>query len=317
MWMAVGFKNQFAYVLLLLPVFMFILQLSDGRKNLSRNARHFSAILTLWFAGALVYYLFWYMPVKETYDYVMADQAGNRFIPRAQWSTVAWEQTKEFFGRSESKWMARSAVISLFLLIFNFAVSHNRNRLVLSLFLLAWALAECHKLTMWFVPSRYLSPLLFSWGIFASLQLAWALENAFIRGRRHVSAVAAGAGAFFLFFGVNHWSDAARLYRERSFAIRDINRALKKEGIQNRVAAGPWAPTLARESGAKVIPVWDGYFNHENTFERFYPKVVIAEWDEADSGGAFQKQGISLREKADSVSKVQVGRYRLMIYFFP
>ncbi len=317
LWIVTGFKNQFAYTLLLLPAFMVILQLFDGRKYLSRNARHFSAMLAVWFAGGLIYYLFWYLPVKETYDYVMSDQAGNRFIPRAQWSTVAWEQTKKFFGRDESKWMALSMLISLLLSAFNYGVSKNRKRLLLSLFLLIWALAECHKLTMWFVPSRYLSPLLFAWGLFASLQLSWALENAFIRGQKMVMVAAVSAGAFFLFTAAHHTGDVIRLFRERSFAIRDINHALKKERIQNRVAAGPWAPTLARESGAKVIPVWDGYFNYENTFERFYPKVVIAEWDEADSGGAFRNQGISLKEKADSVSEVQVGHYRLMIYFFP
>jgi hypothetical protein len=315
--MAVACKNQFAYVLLLLPLFI-VLQVFIGTSNRNRfSPGHALGMLGFWITGALLYYLFWYLPVKETYDYVMADQANNRFIPRAQWTSTAWEQTKLFFDRKQNIWLFRAFATGLFLLPLNYFFSRNRERLLLSLLVLTWAMAECHKLTMWFVPSRYLSPLLFSWGIFASLQFAWAIEYAIARGKRLYALPAILAGVVFLITGIKHMDNAIFLFKNRTFAIRDINRTLKDESLENRVAAGPWAPTLARETGAKVIPVWDSYFNHEETFDRFYPKVVIAEWDEADSGGAFRKQGISLKEKADSISEVQVGNYRLLIYFFP
>ncbi len=317
LWMAVACKNQFAYVLLLLPTNIFVAVFLNGKNKRPLFLRQIGGIMGLWLAGGLMYFIFWYLPVKETYDYVMADQANNRFIPRYQWTTVAWEQTKEFFDRKENVWLFRAFATGLFLLPLNYFFSRNRERLLLSLLVLTWAMAECHKLTMWFVPSRYLSPLLFSWGIFASLQLAWAIEYAMARGKRLYALPAVLAGVIFLITGIKHMDNAIFLFKNRTFAIRDINRALKNESLENRVAAGPWAPTLARETGAKVIPVWDGYFNHEKTFDRFYPKVVIAEWDEADSGGAFRKQGISLKDRADSISEVQVGNYRLLIYFFP
>lgn len=317
LWMAVACKNQFAYVLFLLPVNISVAVLLSGKNKRPLLLRQIGGIMGVWLAGGLTYFLFWYLPVKETYDYVMADQANNRFIPRAQWTTIAWEQTKEFFDRKENVWIFRAFATGLVLFPINCFFSRNRERLLLSLILLAWALAEFHKLTMWFVPSRYLSPLLFSWGIFASLQFVWAVEYAIARGKRMYAWPAILAGIIFLVTGLYHMGSVLSLYENRTFAIRDINRALKNESLENRVAAGPWSPTLARESGAKVIPVWDGYFNHHKTFDRFYPKVVIAEWDEADSGGAFRKQGISLKERADSISEVQVGNYRLLIYFFP
>jgi hypothetical protein len=317
LWMAVACKNQFAYVLLLLPVYVMIFHFLRGKNKRPVPLSHLAGLMGLWLAGGLVYSIFWYLPVKETYDYVMADQANNRFIPRAQWTTVAWEQTKQFFGRNENVWLFRAFAAGLLLLPLNYFFSRNNQRFLLSLLILAWALAECHKLTMWFVPSRYLSPLLFSWGIFASLQLVWAIEYAITRGTRLYALPAAFGGIIFIVTGIHHMGDVISLYENRTFAIRDINRALKKESLENRIVAGPWAPTLARETGAKVIPVWDGYFNHQETFARFNPKLVIAEWDEADSGGAFRKQGISLRDKADSISKVRVGNYLLSIYFFP
>jgi hypothetical protein len=317
LWAAVACKNQFAYALLLLPVYVIISHFFREKNKRPLPMSQVAGLFSLWLAGGLVYSIFWYLPVKETYDYVMADQANNRFIPRGQWTTVAWEQTKLFFGRNENIWFFRAFAAGLLLLPLNYFFSRNRERFLLSLLLLAWALAECHKLTLWFVPSRYLSPLIFSWAIFASLQYAWALEYALKRGTIRYAWPAALGGIIFVITGIHHMGDVISLYENRTFAIRDINRTLKTEWPENRVAAGPWAPTLARETGAKVIPVWDGYFNHQETFGRFNPKVVIAEWDEADSGGAFRKQGISLKEKADSISEVQVGNYRLLIYFFP
>lgn len=316
LWIAVGFKNQFAYVLLLLPAWVIIVQLINGNLISRNTLKQLTITFFLLLLGALLYYLLWYLPVKETYDYVMADQAGNRFMPRNKWNPILFEQAQKLLWSSYTKYLSLAFFTGLLLLIPNFIGSKNKIFKVLSLISLSWALLEIHKLGMWFLPSRYMSSLLFSWAFFAAVQFAWAIRNALDFGWKSKIAALVTLSVLILVSGM-HVNGVRNLFKERSFVIYGINRKLARIDFGKRPVAGPWAPSLAKGSGAKIIPVWHGYFNDVKLFETHHPKIIISEPDEADSGGAYRERGINLMEMADSAENVKIGKYTLIIYYLP
>lgn len=315
LWAAVFTKNQFGYVLLLLPAWGLAVQWVYG-KLWSRHTRvvlaHSVFILV---GGALLYYCVWYLPVKPTYDYVMGNQASGRLVPLSQFSEMVL-QAKTFFVASYTRAYACYTVLAAGLLLFNFWLSKDKTYRLLSLLALLWAVFELHKFAMWFVPSRYLVPLLFAWGVFFSVQLVWAVQNALHRGplaRLLAGLALAGALALFVVNGYH----GGRLYREREFVMHETNLLLSRIDFGGRPAMGPWAPALARETGARVLPVWHNYFNDKDVLQKYNPKVIVSEWDEGDSDGAYRKQGINLAQLADSTREVRVARFRLVIYYLP
>jgi len=298
-----------------LPVWAMIIPFVNGRFWTRQTIISLSVSILTLILGAAVYYFGWYLQVKETYDYVMADQAGGRFIPWEQFYAMRL-QAEEFLFSSEVYFITCSGVFSLFALAINFFTSKNRPLLTISLLSLVWAVAEFHKFAMWYVPSRYLSPLLFAWGIFISVQLVWAIKNAL---DYHFFSRVVALAALVLFLGVfaKNLIAVKQTYDERQFVIHETNQMLSKVAFGNRPVAGPWAPALARETGARIIPVWYGYFNDDQLMEKFNPKIIVSEADEGDSGGAFRNRGIDLQSRADSSKKVQVGHYEIFIYYLP
>lgn len=316
LWAAVFTKNQFAYALPLLPGWIVLVHLQQKTLFSAAAWKNLFISLGMLAFGALVYYLIWYLPVKETYDYVMADQADGRFIPLAELNPMATDHAREFLTGKYMRAFTWFCLASIPLFLVHVFTSSNKTYTTLSLLLLLWALFEVHKFAMWFVPSRYLVPVLISWGLFATVQFAWALQNA-LNGKVYTRLLFLFYSLFFLWTVATHLSAVNTLHQERSFAILETNRYLAKLNLKNRTVAGPWAPTLARESGAKVIPVWYGYFNDEFLMEKHNPRIIISEKGETDSGGAFEKRGIYLHERADSTREVNVAHYNLVIYFLP
>lgn len=315
LWAAVFTKNQFGYVLLLLPVWGLAVQGIYGAFWSRHTVQVLGCSLAVLLGGALLYYLVWYLPVKDTYDYVMAHQTGGRLLPPAEYKGMLL-QAKLFFTPWYTRVYAGCAALSAVLLVVNFGVSKNKAYRLLSLLVLVWALAELHKFAMRSVPSRYLVSLLFVWGVFISVQVVWSIKNALDKGLFARLCAGVALSAALLLFAVNLYY-GRRLYREREFVMHETNRLLSTVDFGNRPAAGPWAPALARETGAKVIPVWHNYFNDKDLFQKHRPKVIVSEWDESDSDGAYRNRGIDLARLADSTREVQVARYRLLIYFMP
>lgn len=315
LWAAVFCKNQFGYVLLLLPIWGLAVQWVNGNLWSKRTVAVLGASVLVLLAGAALYYGIWYLPVKNTYDYVMGNQASGRFIPFSQFSEMVM-QVKTFFLSSYTRVYAWFLLFSGLLFVVNVWVSKNRTYRLLGLLTLVWMLLELHKFTMWFVPSRYLVSLLFVGGLFASAQVVWVVKNALDYGLfARFWAGLAISGALLLFG--NNLYYLYRLYHERQFVIHNTNLLLSKIDFGDRPVAGPWAPALARETGARVIPVWHNYFNDKDLLQKHNPKIIISEWDEGDSDHAYQKQGIHLPELADSAHEVQVARFRLLIYYLP
>lgn len=316
LWAAVFVKNQFGYVLALLPVWALAAQLVNGELWYRRTFAALFAAGSVLLLGAAFYYVAWYLPVKDTYDYVMRDQASGRFIPRELLRELGVMQAKEFLRTPYVRYYAAFCMLGLCVFTVNFFGSKNRNYRLLSLLSLAWAVLELHKFALRAVPSRYLTPLLFAWGVFAAVQLVWAVKNALDKGA-FARLVAGGFVSAGLCVFVLQAVQLRKIYDERQFVIHETNRMLSGIEFGNRPVAGPWAPALARETGARVVPVWSGYFNDKDILHRLNPKIVATERDEGDSGGAFRNDGINLAELADSVKEVKVARYEILIYYLP
>ena len=315
LWAAVSVKNQFAYTLVLLPVWLLIIQGFQEKKWTKNAAVAFLVSFATLALGAVIYYVGWYLPTKATYDYVMADQAGGRFMPLSLFHEMK-TQAEAFLFSPYTRWYTYFSLAGLVIFVANVIRSKNKTFRILSLLTLIWALLELHKFAMWYVPARYLSPLLFAWGLFAAIQGVWAIKNALDYGviPKIIAGVALAATIALI---IHQISFIEKLYRERTFVIHETNLRLLSVNFDNRPVAGPWAPALARETGARVIPVWFNYFNDKNLIQRFSPKIIISEKDEGDSGGAYKNQGIDLFALADSTQEVHIGPYDLVIYYLP
>lgn len=315
LWAAVFVKNQFAYTLIFLPIWVSIIQITNRQFFTKKSLIVFLSTIGILALGAVSYYLLWYLPTQETYDYVMANQAGGRFIPFSQFSQMKLQAENYLWG-PYTKWYVYFALGTFLILPINFYTSQNKIFRLLSLMSLAWGIIELHKFAMWFVPGRYLSPLLFSWGLFASIQLAWAIKNAL--DYKIFSRIIAGILAISALLLVGFQATQLhKIYAEREFVMHDTNRLLSSVSFNNRPVVGPWAPALARETGAKVIPVWFQYFNDKDLLQTLHPKLIITEVDEGDSGGAYKNNGINLPAISDSVKQVKIGRFDLLIYYLP
>ncbi|MBB3194354.1 hypothetical protein [Roseateles terrae] len=165
----------------------------------------------------------------------------------------------------------------------------------------AWVLIELHKLTLSYLPSRYVLSLVMALGLLGACGLlaAWHwVERGPDRAARHatLSWRHGVIAALVVVLGLD-MRDYAKAMERRTYVIRDTQQRLAAEGRWNgQLVIGPWTSTLFWGSGALTKPVWKGYFNDGETLRRLQPVAIASEPDEADSEGAYQAAGLSLAQ---------------------
>src|SRR5439155_22730052 len=114
---------------------------------------------------AIIYLLAWYLPFRSTFDFVMKDETANKFatlsnIPK----TIAFNIIHILF--SEQTWWFNSlALICLVLGIFLYRKSDDRRFKLMFVLSSLWMLMELHRLSMIYLPSRYLVSYYFAVGV--------------------------------------------------------------------------------------------------------------------------------------------------------
>jgi hypothetical protein len=78
---------------------------------------------------------------------------------------------------------------------------------------------------------------------------------------------------------------------------------------------GVWAYTLAGGTKAKTLGVRYDYLNFEDPINNYMPRLVITEFNEAESDNVFSRQGIDLKAISDSMRSFKVWRYDLELYW--
>jgi len=307
-------KIQFAYIIVFLPAAIFILSFFPAPSGPEPKSLLLRSML--WLAAfAVIYLLAWYLPFRSTFDFVMKDQSSNKFgalsgIPK----TIAFNIIHILF--SEQTWWFNSLALICFLSgisLFRKGVDYKfKIMFVLSSL---WMLIELHKLSMIYLPSRYLVGYYFAAGLMCTVVLhqliflrtqETSLSNFFFRIGFAITA---------LFFIANsiHYSF---LLQRRTYNIEAINSyfsSLLRNSEQP--VMGPWAPTATWDCKARCIPVWKDFMNDKDVINRFHPQAILSEPNEDESNQAYSSRGISLKQLSDSTREFPLGRWRVIVYW--
>ena len=315
--MAYLFKIQFLYIVPLLPLLLLVYFFrKKDRKNTHVKALLWSVIFMAFIF--LIYILVWYLPNQEFYNYVMIDQTTNRFayyfdLP----DHLQWINKNIFLEKK------LQPVTVLFYFLFPVGVllffrktstpAKKPDRFYKKIFLglSLWLLLEFHKLTMMYLPTRYLVGLIFCMAAINSL-VVFEIFRLFLLEKKHQRWIFLPSLFFVivLFFNLNNYQNA---YERRTFDIRKINQYLAQYEFGDRPIIGAWAPSLTWKTEAKTYPVWGKYFNDENILTKQKPVIIISELDESDSSQAYRSQNIQIDQHADSIRYFQIHNFKLKI----
>jgi hypothetical protein len=303
-------KIQFLYGVLILPlaITLFILFGINDKKILLKQLIYTVAFLIMYL---IIYYLLWYLPNKSFFLYVMADQTTDRFVSFSNLATQINVNIQNIFYNGYLKLFTYSFyVLYIIGVVYCFFTKPSIFRL-LFIGLSCWILIELHKLSMTYLPTRYLISLLFSMGLIMSLVLN---EIFFIKGRSaSISLIKVFSILFLLAFGINNFKDYFLSYNNRTYDILSVDNYLSHYDLKNKPVIGAWAPSLSWKCNAISFPIWKDYFNDTDVLVKYEPAVIIAEIDEEDSNQAFSSRGIAIDASADSIKYFNLNRWKIKL----
>ncbi len=303
-------KIQFIYSIIILPfsIILFLLLWPPNKKLWLKQFIYTSSFLAIYLA---LYFLIWYLPNKEFFDYVMADQTANRFVEFSGLRFhINYILEHNFYTDYLRFFTVSFYVLFLIGLVYSFAVKSARFTF-LFIGLSCWFFIELHKLTMLYLPTRYLISLFFSMGSIISLVL---VELISFKGKNKMAyLIKAFSVLFIVAFGIKNSMDYSSSIKNRTFAISKINDYLGNFNFEDRPIIGAWAPSLSWKSKAISFPVWKDYFNDKEVIEKYNPAIIIAEKDEEDSNQAFSSRGIEIDSYADSIKYFTIHQWDLKL----
>lgn len=308
--MAYLFKIQFLYIIPILPLLLLVyfFRKKDQKNIHVKTLLWSSAFMAFIF---LIYILVWYLPNQEFYNYVMVDQTTNRFayyfdLP----NHLRWINENIFLEKK----LQPVTVLFYFLFPVGVLLCFRRSSTFykkIFLGLSIWLLLEFHKLTMMYLPTRYLVSLIFCMAAINSLVIFEIFRFLFSE-KKYTQWVFIPSLLFviILFFNLKNYHNA---YERRTYDIRKINQYLAKYEFGDRPIIGAWAPSLTWKTEAKTYPVWGDYFNDKNILTEQKPAIIISELDESDSSQAYQSQNIQIDQHADSIRYFQIHNFKLKV----
>lgn len=299
-------KVTFAYVLVLPFGARFLVFLSErvrGRDSVTSLLLDGGIMAAVTGAIALIFHQRWYGLHREVFDLVRADQGSDRFDLATPWGRALfnWGEFIDVAGLSPFLILAALALIILVR-----TGLEGRAERTLLYGLLGWLLLESHRLLLMNPPTRYLVPLFAAMLAF----VAFALTRWHGSLGRKATAGLLMLGMFA--YNLSHWHSS--LHR-RSFVFQEVNAYLAPHNLHHASVLGVWGTGLAAGTGARLLPVWNGFMNHEQPLERHHPRIIFAEHDEADSRQAFAAQGIDLHAASDSMRTFDLWRYKVNLYW--
>ncbi|MFH0759198.1 MAG: hypothetical protein V2B15_18060 [Bacteroidota bacterium] len=303
-------KIQFLYAVVILPMILVLLILISKQSSvvLMKQLKYTLMFLAAYLA---LYLLLWYLPNREFFDYVMKDQTAGRFVAWSElrdhldfiFDTVFYNNYLKLF--TYSFYALFGAGIILF-----FTLKRQRFHYLFMGFS-CWLLIESHKLSMTYLPTRYLISLFFPMGLLISLVL-WELIRMEGRGRiKYV--IRLGSMLVLLLLGVINVKHYAESLRGRTAKIRETNQYLAQYEFDDRPILGSWAPSLSWDCKAITFPVWNNYFNDQDVLENYHPAIIVSEPGEEESNQAFLSRGMDIDSCADSIRTLTINRWDLKI----
>lgn len=304
------FKIQFLYIVPLLPLAFLVHSLAH-----SRNVQSFTkfGVLILFTTGAgLAYLFFWYLPFRETYNYMLSNQSGFFEISNKSLEYIDFNFRYYFI---DDPYLLHLLTFCLLLIISIFIYRRSSKEYkILYPVALVWILLELHKMVMVYLPTRYLISLYFAVGFF----MAIVLRELFMKIHEHSLSRKIKitlAGIILLTVTISNLTDYFKVLHRRTYEIKNANTYLAEGYRGDGPVLGAWAPSLTWESDAKAMPVWDAFLNYQEPVANFLPEIVVSEKDEEDSNQAWQKQNLDLTRVSDSSRSFTIGNWDVVVYW--
>ena len=308
--LAYGTKIQFAYIAVVPPVAFFLFALSEPAKDKRPVRFRFFVVSSLsTLAFALIYLLVWYLPHSAFYNHILTYETSFRFADTISGMLTVYRfNFRHLIWVPELKVLLIIAAISLLILIFAiFRKPGNRALSLPLIFAFVWLLAEQHKIAMVYLPTRYFLSYIAASGLLAALALSHVAGGIVFR-RNLVFILAATAMLW-------QATDNYKAYQRRTYDIKAVSNYLQNYDFGDQPVLGVWAYTLAAGTKAQTIGVRYNYLNYHDPIKSYKPRLVITEFNEAESGNAYSNQGIDLHAISDSVRTFKVWRYDLELYW--
>ena len=237
-------KIQFLYVAALIPVTTFFMAVSTSVKERKLTTKHYAVFAWSFLfsiAFAALYYLLWYLPNKEFYDYVMASESAGRYN-----ATFALMKLDVQFNWEHLLWIKDLKVlishffVALGLSLFFFLLKKKKAvHAVIALFSLSWIIIELYKIPMLYLPNRYLLSLFFAMGVFISAFYA-ELTIYFKKIKYLLFAIA-------IAFGIYNLSYYKEALSRRSYQLTAVNDYMSNYDLKEKPVIGVWAFHLLEE----------------------------------------------------------------------
>jgi hypothetical protein len=311
--LAYGIKIQFAYVAMLVPAAILIKAWLVSRKPKNIRKEYYKAFgLSVLFTSALgmIYFVAWYLPNQEFYNYIMNYETSERFKTTLPGLIEVYRFNFRHIIWVPELWplllVALLAVPGIVVVLLRRSVS--RPVPLVLIFAIIWLLAEQHKIAMIYLPTRYFLSLIAAAGIVASLSPGLMVKNQPSTIRIVIPVVIILTVLNLRFF--------YQTWKRRTFDIQTVQKYLEKSSLERSIPVlGIWAYTLASESKAPTIGIRNNYLNDKDPIRTYHPQLVITEFNQAESDSAWARQGIDLAAISDSVRRFKVWRYDLDFYW--
>jgi 4-amino-4-deoxy-L-arabinose transferase-like glycosyltransferase len=303
-----GTSFQLITTILILPVasFLYLLLLQIKEKRANWKILFWSVLFSSFFAG--IYFCCWYLPHKEFIDYLLAAQVAERF-PKSLTNIKGVIH----FNFIHVLWIKELALYYILAVvgIICFCASLFFKKSSASFiggfsFLLIWLLIELPKISMFYIPFRYLLLLISALALISAFVFVFLSENKKYRFLVFV---------IFGFIALQNCYYNYQVFERRTNDIATVNNYLSKTLPKGSKVLGPWAASFTWKTKAEVIPVWKGYLNDKNIIQKFQPDIIISETDQACSDGYYASINFDLEKNADSVKVFKVWRYDIGIYW--
>ena len=310
-------KIQFLYVAAILPATVFIITLKETivtKKFRIGGYKVFLCSFVFTLLLSAIYFLLWYLPNKDFYNYLMTGETQGRISYSFQEMMVDVKSKylyflflflwlKEFNMYFIHFYIALGAAFVFYVFIRKKTTVNS----VISVFALIWVISELHKIPMHYVPYRYILSLVVAAGVFvASIYSEFTVH--FSRYRYLFIIIALG-------FGIYNMMNDYGAFNRRTYRLKAVNDYLSHYHFMDKPVIGAWAPSVCYENKAITFPVWNNYFNWEDPLKTYKPAVVISEDDESDSNIAYSSRHIDLKENSDSSRVFDVWNFKLVVYW--
>ncbi len=307
LFVAYGMKIQFVYIAPLLPAVALIqwvvswIRSGEHHTELRKKFVYATAFTAIF---AAVYVVLWYLPNKEFYHYVMSREVDSRFPATLSgiFEVMRFNFDVLLFVPYLKPLILAGGVSLLvggvWLLVSPSGWTRAERILFLASFL--WLLLELHKVSMTYMPHRYLVP------AYASVALLIStLLSAAYRQKRWLAVVVMVWISLTAGWQLRHTHEA---WQRRSWDLKAVNTYLRGYDWSGKTISGAWGPSAAWGTKARVFPVWGGFLNDERALDA---TMIIAESDQEDSGESLLRQGIDLDNITDSLRRFPVWRYEV------